>query len=51
MRQAQGAAGVSNVVVGAASGGEWDFDAAFESGLDIIIDGLAAHSKKVAHPV
>lgn len=34
------------LVVGAASGGEWDFAAAFDSGLDIIIDGLAARSKK-----
>jgi hypothetical protein len=34
------------LVVEAASGGEWDFAAAFDSGLDIIIDGLAARSKK-----
>jgi TetR/AcrR family tetracycline transcriptional repressor len=34
------------LVVEAASTGEWDFNAAFEFGLDTIIDGLAAHSRK-----
>jgi AcrR family transcriptional regulator len=32
------------LVVKAASAGDWDFDAAFELGLDIIIDGLAARA-------
>jgi hypothetical protein len=31
-------------VVKAASAGDWDFDAAFEFGLEIIIEGLAARA-------
>jgi TetR/AcrR family transcriptional regulator, tetracycline repressor protein len=34
------------VVEAASTAAEWDFDAAFEFGLDIIIDGLAARSSE-----
>jgi TetR/AcrR family tetracycline transcriptional repressor len=34
------------LVVEAVAAGEWDFDAAFEFGLDVIIDGLAARSNE-----
>jgi TetR/AcrR family transcriptional regulator, tetracycline repressor protein len=33
------------LVVKAASAGDWDFDAAFELGIDIIIEGLAARAR------
>jgi Tetracyclin repressor-like, C-terminal domain len=32
------------LVVKATSAGDWDFDAAFEFGLEIIIEGLAARA-------